>query len=495
VIDTPRFPVPLASIRHHCGLFGVFGHPEAVQWTQLGLYAQQHRGQESAGICTSDGQRLKRHAGRGLVSEVFDARSLEALRNPVAIGHVRYSTTGSDTLANCQPLLFEFAGGQVAIAHNGNLTNAALMRRRFEAEGHIFQTTGDTEVVVHLLAKFANEIEPDPLGRVLRHLQGAYCLLLLFPDRLVAARDPLGFRPMVLGRTGEGAYVVASETCALDIIDAEYVRDVEPGEILTISRDGLHSRSITADDSERRAACIFELIYFSDPASDVFGQNVHRVRERMGRQLAREAPVEADVVIPVPNCARCAGLGYAAESGIPLARGFTTNHYVGRSFIMPTQASRDLTVKMKLNVIKESVRGKRLVVVEDSVVRGTTTRGKMGALRRAGAREIHLRVASPPIAHPCYFGIDFPDPNELVATGRTVEQIREYLGVDSLHYLSLEGMLTCVRMAPHEYCTACFSGDYPVDINEPVDKFAMERAQLQLFPESVASLAVLDLER
>jgi amidophosphoribosyltransferase len=462
-------------------LFGIFGHPEAASLAQLGLYAQQHRGQESAGICTTDGERLSRHAAMGLVSDVFDRRKIEELRNPVAIGHVRYSTTGADTIANCQPLLFEFAGGQVAIAHNGNLINAALLRRKFESDGHIFQTTCDTEVIIHLLAKFTHQTPPDPLVRVLDHLQGAYSLLLLFPDRMVAVRDPMGFRPLSLGRTPNGAYVVVSETCALDMIDAEYLRDVEPGEVLTVTQAGVSSERFSDGSDRRRAACIFEMIYFADPSSSVFGENVHVVRERLGRRLAREAPVEADMVMPVPNCARCAAIGYAHESGIPLGRGFTTSHYTGRSFIMPSQASRDLAVKMKLNVIKEAVRGRRLVVVEDSVVRGTTTRGKMGALRRAGASEIHLRVASPPIGHPCYFGIDFPDPQELIATDRSVEQIREYLEVDSLHYLSHEGMLECVRMVGSQYCTACFSGDYPIDVEQPVEKFGLERRQLRLF--------------
>ncbi|MCP4246929.1 MAG: amidophosphoribosyltransferase [bacterium] len=490
-MPTTRGCVPVQAIHHHCGLFGIYGHSQAASLTQLGLYAQQHRGQESAGICTTDGRSLKRHVGLGLVSEVFDRRKLTEMRNPVAIGHVRYSTTGSSTAANSQPLLFEFSGGQVAIAHNGNLINAALLRRRFEEQGHIFQTSGDTEVIIHLLARFANGGDTDPLARVLDHLQGAYSLLLLFPDRLVGLRDPMGFRPLILGRTVEGAHVLVSETCALDIIDAEYVRDILPGEIVTISEQGLSSRRFGGDgyaddgrgpSTDRRAACIFELIYFADPSSNIFGDNVHLVRQRMGRRLARESAVEADLVVPVPNCARCAAIGYSNESDIPLGRGFTTSHYTGRSFIMPSQASRDLAVKMKLNVIKEVVRGKRLVVVEDSVVRGTTTRGKMGALRKAGAKEIHLRVASPPIAHPCFFGIDFPDPHELVATERTVNDIRDYLGVDSLHYLTHEAMLECVKMAPSQYCTACFSGDYPIDVVEPVEKFALERRQLRLFP-------------
>jgi len=469
------------AIKHHCGLFGMFGHPDAVARTHLGLYALQHRGQESAGICSSNGNRMTRVAGTGLVNQVFDDRILGELRNPIAIGHVRYSTTGSCVAANAQPLLFEFAGGQVAIAHNGNLINAPLLRRRYEEHGHIFQTTSDTEVIIHLLAKPSHQSKANPLAHVLNHLQGAYSLLLLFPDRLIAVRDPFGFRPLCLGKMSNGAFVVASETCAFDIVDATYERDVEPGEIVTITEEGLTSRRFGDEPLTRGAACIFEHIYFADPSSNIFGENVHLVRERMGRRLADEAPADADMVVPIPNCARCAAIGYAAQSKIPLGRGFTTSHFAGRSFIMPDQAARDREVRTKLRVIKDAVRGKRLVVVEDSVVRGTTTRGKIGAIRKAGATEIHLRVASPPIRHGCYFSIDFPNESKLVATNRTVEEIRDYLGVDSLHYLSHEGMLDCVSMPSDRYCTACFSGDYPVEITQKFDKFAMERRQLRMF--------------
>ncbi len=469
------------SVRHHCGLFGVHGHKDAVFLTHLGLYALQHRGQESAGIVSTNGERLLRHAGLGLVNQVFDQSSLEGIRGRVAIGHVRYSTTGSCTEANTQPLLLSFAGGQVAIAHNGNLINAALLRRKYEQFGHIFQTTSDTEVIIHLLAKPSHQGKKYPLNHVLNHLQGAYSLLLLFPDRMVAARDPLGFRPLCLGQMACGAWVAASETKALDMIDAAYVRDVEPGEIVTITDEGLTSRRFGGADTGVGAACIFELVYFADPSSVVFGENVHLARVAMGRRLAEEAPAEADLVVPIPTCAQCAAVGYAREIGIPYGRAFTTSHYSGRSFLMPTQSGRDLAVKMKLAVIKEAVAGKRLIVVEDSVVRGTTTRGKIGALRAAGAKEIHLRVASPPIRHPCYFGIDFPDQAKLIAHERSVETIRDYLKVDSLRYLSLEGMLSCVRMDPGRYCTACFSGEYPVDVEEPVEKFAMERVQLKMF--------------
>ena len=449
--------------------------------THLGLYAQQHRGQESAGIVSTTGQQLRRLAGLGQVNRVFNKENLESIRGRVAIGHVRYSTTGACSASNTQPLLFSYAGGQVAVAHNGNLINAAHLRRSYEKLGRIFQTTSDTEVIIHLLADPEQQENVDPLAAVLNQLQGAYSLLLLFPDRMIAVRDPLGFRPLCVGHTACGATVIASETKALDLIDARYEREVEPGEILTVTDAGVTSRRFGPDGSLRGAACIFEHVYFADPSSLVFGENVHLARVAMGRQLAREAPVEADLVVPIPTCARCASFGYSYESGQPVGRAFTTSHYMGRSFILPTQTQRDMAVKLKLNVIKEAVKGKRLIVVEDSVVRGTTTRNKIGALRDAGAKEVHLRVASPPIRHGCYFGIDFPDQSKLIAHDRTVEQVRDYLAVDSLHYLSLEGMLSSVHMPTERYCTGCFSGDYPIDVTEPVDKFALEPNQLQMF--------------
>ncbi|MCB9851343.1 MAG: amidophosphoribosyltransferase [Phycisphaerales bacterium] len=464
------------AVRHYCGLFGVSGDPQAAILTHLGLYAQQHRGQESAGICTSDGRRLHRHAEMGLVNDVFTPRVLDGLVGSVAIGHVRYSTTGSSCSANAQPLLFEFAAGSVCLGHNGTLTNAVALRKEFEARGHIFQTSSDTEVIVHLLAAPEHQAQPNPLASVLERVEGAFSLVILLDNKLIAARDPYGFRPLCLGKLASGAYVVASETCALDIVDAEYVRDVAPGEILTIHDGELHSDHFGEDvTSGRGGACIFEHVYFADPSSNIFGENVHSARKRMGEALAREAPVDADLVIPVPNCARCAAIGYSGASGLPLGRGFTTSHYAGRSFILPDQAARDLAVKLKLNVIKDAVRGKRLVVVEDSVVRGTTTQGKISALRRAGATEIHLRVASPPLRHPCYYGIDFPDPSKLIAKNRSVDEIREYLGVDSLHYLSVEGMLGSVSQGTQSYCTACFTGDYPTRIRQKVDKLALEQ--------------------
>ncbi len=473
----------LGEVKHSCGLFGVFGHANAAVLTQLGLFAQQHRGQESAGICTTAGGEapVQRHARVGLVNEVFNKRILEELDNPIAIGHVRYSTTGSCTDTNAQPLLFNYAAGQVAIAHNGNLINAARLRHDYEQHGHIFLTTSDTEIITHLLAKPSHMAKANPLPHVLSHLQGAYSLLLLLNGKMIAIRDPGGFRPLCLGRLDGGAWVVASETCALDIVDAEYVRDVMPGEIVTIDDSGMTSEFFAQPPEGKTSQCVFEHVYFADPASNIFGQNVHIVRTQMGRQLAREAPVEADIVISVPNCARCAAIGYSHESGITLERGFTTSHYAGRSFIMPEQHMRDMAVKIKLNVIKEVVRGQRVIVVEDSVVRGTTTRGKMGALRDAGATEIHLRVASPPIRHGCYYGIDFPDREKLVANTRSVDDIRDYLGVDSLAYLSLEGMLSFVKGGAEHFCAACFTGEYTVPIEDTFSKFEMERHQMKMF--------------
>jgi amidophosphoribosyltransferase len=468
------------EIRHYCGLFAVANHPDAAQLTYLGLYAQQHRGQEAAGICSADGRTLERRAGLGLVTDAISPAHLDALANPLAIGHVRYSTTGSCSDANAQPLLVSCSIGQVAIAHNGNLVNASDIRREYEQHGHIFTSTSDTEVVLHMLADRQFVERPDPLAAVLRQLCGSYCLILLYPDRIEAVRDPSGNRPLCLGRLG-AAWIVASETCALDIVDAEYVRDVEPGEIVTLTEHGIESRRFVEHTAQRRAHCIFEHVYFADPSSLVFGENVHLVRMEMGRALAREAPATADLVIAVPNCARCAALGYHEVSGIPIGRGFTTNHYIGRSFIQPTQTIRDLTVRLKLNPIRGSVAGKRLVVVEDSIVRGTTTRGKMQSLRAAGAREIHLRVASPPIRHPCYYGIDFPNRDELVASARTVEEIGAFLGVDSLAYLSLDGMLASTRVARSDFCHACFSGDYPIPIDPSFQKDVFEQHQLRFF--------------
>lgn len=464
----------MSSIKHYCGLFGIVNHPDAAELTYLGLFAQQHRGQEAAGICSSNGESLTWRGGVGLVPAAISEADIKALRNTLATGHVRYSTTGSCSSQNTQPLLANAVSGQFAVCHNGNLTNSRELRSEYEQRGHFFTSSSDTEVVLHMLADPRFRSQPDPLAAVLRRLTGSYCFLICHPDRIEAVRDPSGNRPLCLGRKGD-AWVVASETCALDMVDAVYVRDVAPGEIVTMTDRGITSRRFAENDGGPRAHCIFELIYFADPASYVFGQNVHLVRKAFGAALAREYPADADLVIAIPNCARCAALGFHEESGVPIGRGFTTNHYTGRSFIQPTQAVRDMTVRLKLNPIRGAIEGKRLIVVEDSVVRGTTTRGKVQALRRAGAKEIHLRVASPPIRYPCFYGIDFPQREQLVANTRTVEQIREFLGVDSLAYLSIESMLACVKSQSGDYCNACFSGNYPLPIDGEFTKELFEQ--------------------
>src|SRR4051812_23726072 len=418
----------------------------------------------------------------GLVSQVFTPRILkEELAGKAGIGHVRYSTTGSSKLCNAQPLLRQYLMGPVAVAHNGNLINAALLRREYEQHGHIFQSTTDTEIIVHLLAKPTHVERHDPLPHVLKHLQGAYSLLFLFPNRIEAARDPWGIRPLVLGQLPDGHYCVASETCAFDAIGAQYVREIEPGEIVRIDDHGLTSRMFDKPADEM-AHCCFEHVYFANPASKVFGQTVHIVREALGRQLAREAPAPADYVMPMPDSGRSAALGYAKESKIPFEEGIVPNRFVGRTFILPHQGQRDRAVAMKLNIIPDVVANKRIILVEDSVVRGTTTRSKMRALRHAGAKEIHLRVSCPPIRHPCFYGIDFPTTSELIAHERTVDQIRDFLEVDTLAYLSLDGMLSCAAKGkPGSYCTACWSGNYKIPIDEPQSKLSFEREQLKMF--------------
>jgi amidophosphoribosyltransferase len=467
--------------KEKCGLFGIWGTPEASQICYQGIFAQNHRGQESAGMAVSDGTDLNGHTGMGLVSQVFNPRMLrEDLAGKAAIGHVRYSTTGSSKLCNAQPLLREYLMGPVAVAHNGNLVNAQLLRHEYEKHGHIFQSTTDTEIIVHLLAKPTHVERHDPLPHVLKHLQGAYSLLFLFPNRIEAARDPWGIRPLVIGQTDEGHYCVASETCAFDAIGATYVREVEPGEIVRIDDHGLHSRFFDKPAVDK-AHCVFEHVYFANPASKVFGQTVHIVREHLGRQLAREAPVDADFVLPMPDSGRSAALGFAKESKIPFEEGIVPNRFVGRTFILPQQKQRDVAVQMKLNIIGDVVKDRRIVVVDDSVVRGTTTRSKMRAIRRAGAKEIHLRISCPPIRNPCFYGIDFATRGELIAHERTVEQIRQFVEVDSLSFLSLEGLLSAFKFPPSDACTACWSGHYKVPIDQPQTKFSFERDQLKMF--------------
>ena len=476
----------MSQKREECGIFGIFGDPEAVTKTYYGLHSLQHRGQESAGIASSDGKDIKCFTGMGQVSRVFRAgrNYLEKLCNPAAIGHVRYSTTGSSNPTNAQPFLGEYSQGQVAVAHNGNLINASLLRDEYEAYGHIFKSTNDTEIIVHLMAKPGHVSKPESLNHVMWHLQGAFSLLFLFDDRIEAARDAHGVRPLCIGKTEKGAYCVASESCAFDSIGAEYIRDVAPGEIVRLDKHGLSSRYFVDPGTVTPAFCAFEHVYFAKQSSTVFGENVHLVRKRSGQQLAKEYPVDADVVIPVPDSGTSSAIGYAEQSGIPFDMGFVRSHYVGRTFLSPSQELRDLGVKLKLAVIKEVVNDKRVVVVDDSIVRGTTTKGKIRSLRQAGAKEVHMRVACPPLVCPCFYGVDFPTKEELLASSRSMDEIREFLGVDSIGYLSLDGLLDCMSMPADNYCTACWSGQYKIPVKTVVNKFLMKRNQMQLFDDS-----------
>jgi amidophosphoribosyltransferase len=460
-------PIPDDHFRDHCGLFGIYGHPEAARLTYLGLYAQQHRGQESAGIVASDGQKLRLEKAMGLVNDVFDDARLDALVGDKAMGHVRYSTAGDTVAANAQPILIECHRGPIALGHNGNIVNASILRQELEAAGSIFQSTSDTEVVLHLYARSHRETLEDAIAASLSKVMGAFSLLFLTKDALVAARDPWGFRPLVIGKL-EGATIVASETCALDLIDAEYVREVAPGELIVIDRDGM--RSFHPFPPEPVRQCVFEHIYFARPDSEVFGRNVLGTRQRLGRQLAREAPADADIVVPVPDSGMGAALGYSEESGLPFQWGLIRNHYVGRTFIEPKQSIRSFGVKIKLNPVRSVLEGKRVVLIDDSIVRGTTSRKIVGMVREAGAREVHMRISSPPTTGPCYYGIDTPLKTELIASSHSTEEIRRSIGADSLAYLTHEGLLAAIGDAKGDrHCTACFSGRYPVAVSQAED--------------------------
>ncbi len=458
--------------KHYCGVFGIYGHPNAAELTYYGLYALQHRGQESAGIVTTDGRQFKSHRGMGLVPQVFKGDALQNLGGNIAVGHTRYSTTGSSHLKNAQPLTVDCARGQIAIAHNGNLTNAAQLRDELEANGSIFQTSVDSEIILHLMA------QPSPDGgssllHAVRRIEGAYSLVIMTEKDLIGVRDPHGFRPLCIGRVGD-AWVLASETCALDLIHAEYVRDVEPGEVVVINSDGINSIQ-AFPEQQRRAFCIFEYVYFARPDSTIAGRNVYGVRVEMGRQLARENPIQADMVIPVPDSGNCAALGYSLESGIPFEMAFVRNHYVGRSFLQPSQLIRDFDVRVKLNLIEGLVKDKRVIVVDDSIVRGTTSKTRVNNLKEAGAKEVHVMVSCPPHMHPCVYGIDFPDRSKLMAASHTLEEIRNYLSADSLHYLSEEGLVRSTGLPKDRFCMACYDGNYPVSFDPNADKLIMER--------------------
>ncbi len=456
-----------------CGVFGITGHKDAARLTYLGLYALQHRGEESSGVVTYNGKKEYSHHGMGVVGDAFDERTMKALKGQIAIGHVRYSTTGSSYEKNIQPFLVTHKKGHIAIAHNGNLTNILALRKNLEDKGSIFQTSMDSEIIVHFLAKSKKDNLKGKLTDALMHLEGAYSLVLMVDGVLIGARDPYGFRPLCLGKL-DGSYVLASETCALDLIQAEYVRDIEPGEIVFIGKDK-KIESIKPFIQAKKAFCIFEYVYFARPDSNIFGNNVYYTRKELGRQLAKEHPVDADIVMPVPDSGNYAAMGFAKEIGIPLEVGMIRNHYVGRTFIQPSQDIRDFRVRVKLNPIKEVLKGKRIIVVEDSIVRGTTSKSRVRTLRDAGAKEVHMRVSCPPIVSPCFYGIDFPTKKELIASKKTVKKIRDYIGLDSLEYLSLEGMLKAMPLAKNKFCVACFSGKYPTKIPKRASKYILER--------------------
>ncbi len=463
----------MAKAGHYCGVMGAFGIPGASRYIYDGLYSLQHRGQESAGIVTSDGRKIQSLKGLGLLSEAINPEDLNGLPGHIGIGHVRYSTTGAKRVQNIQPLVIEYSQGIVAVAHNGNLTNARQLRSTFEAGGSIFQTSTDSEIIVHLLAAPSHIELEAPLASALQHVEGAYSVVMIDAHSLYAFRDPYGWRPLSIAKLGNG-FLVASETCAFDLLGAKFVRDVEPGEIVRIDSEGLHSSRFIEQKDHPKAQCIFEHIYFARPDSILFGETVHEVRIRLGKRLALDSPADADAIISVPHSGDAAALGFSRQSKLPLEQGFISNKYVGRTFITPTQEQRAARVELKLNVVREVVDGKRLVVVDDSLVRGTTSRGRLNMLREMGARELHMRISAPPILNPCFFGVDFPTKEELIAANRDVEEIRDFLGVDTLCFQTTEGLIEAVNGAHDEYCLACFNGDYPIEVVDKMNKNAFE---------------------
>jgi amidophosphoribosyltransferase len=464
-----------------CGVFGVFGHPEAANMTYLGLYALQHRGQESAGIAVSDGGQVRASRAMGYVADVFDNATLADLPGSLAVGHVRYSTAGASRLSNAQPILIDCAHGQIAVCHNGNIVNARELRDELVRQGSIFQSSSDTEVILHLYARSRAPTVEDAVVESIAQVQGAFSLALLTRDSLIAVRDPHGFRPLAIGRLN-GAVVIASETCAMDLIGATYERDVEPGEVLIVSDNGI--KSVKPFPQAPLAHCIFEHVYFARPDSYVFGTSVNEVRTRLGRVLAREQPVAADVVVPVPDSGVCAAMGYAEQSGVPLRMGLIRNHYVGRTFIQPQSSIRHFGVKVKLNPVRSILDGRRVVLVDDSIVRGTTSRKIVRMVRAAGAKEVHVRISCPPTISPCFYGVDTPRREDLIAATHTIDQIRDFLEADSVAYLSLDGLLSTVDEARGSYCSSCYTGCYPVTF--PRDEATYLQLALKLDNEAMA---------
>ncbi len=460
--------------REYCGLFGIANNKHASWLTYLGLYALQHRGEEACGIVANNKGILSIHKDIGLVSDVFNEEVLHKLKGDIAVGHVRYSTTGSSILKNAQPLLIDYAKGSVCIAHNGNLVNSLELRRYLGGSGSIFQTTTDSEIIIHLMARAKSNKLEESLIYALKKIKGAYALVMMADNTLIGVRDPLGFRPLSLGKIGN-AWCLASETCAFDLIEARYIREIEPGEIVFINGAELKSIKPKGLHSDKLSFCTFEHVYFSRPDSVVFGETVHLARRKLGAQLAREHPVDADFVVPVPDSGFSAAMGYSQESGIPLELGIIRNHYVGRTFIQPEQDSRDLGVRVKFNLLKGVLKGKRVIVVDDSIVRGTTSKVRVRNLRKAGVKEVHLRISCPAHRFPCFYGIDFHRSNELIANKyASIDKVRQYLEVDSLGYLSLDGMLNCFKCPKGNYCTACWTGKYPVRPEKSQSKFSLE---------------------
>jgi len=460
------------SIHANCGVVGIFGNPDAAQYAYLGLYALQHRGQESAGIVSSNGKILNTHKGQGLVSDIFsNSNTLDDLNGNIAIGHNRYSTTGGNVPANVQPLIMNLFDGPFAVSHNGNLVNSNRLRENLMKAGAIFQTTSDSEIIIHLIAKSEKKKLYDRIGEALKKVSGAYSLVMMTKDKIIAARDPFGFRPLCMGMK-DGAVIFASESCAFDLIKADYVRDVNPGEMIAVDKNGIHE--FTIFPKQKRAFCIFEYIYFSRPDSRVYGEYVDKTRRKFGKNLALYKPVEADIVIAVPDSSNTAALGFAHTSHLKFEIGLIRNHYIGRTFIHPIQSQRDFNVRIKFNPVGGVLHDRRVVIVEDSIVRGTTLKQLVGMIRKAGAKEVHIRVSSPPIISPCYYGMDFPTKKELIANNKSVEEIRKYLNADSLEYFPLQAMLESVQKGTTHYCTACFSGEYPVPIDEEYSKLRFE---------------------
>ena len=464
----PEDPRP----KDECGVCGIYDHADASKLTYFGLYALQHRGQESAGIVCSDGSRVSIHKDMGLVPEVFSEDILQGLQGNLSIGHVRYSTTGASNVINTQPLLITHKGRTLSVAHNGNLVNSIELRRTLEEQGSIFQTTMDSEVILHLMARCADKPLEEALKQTFTAVKGAFSMLMMTQNALIAIRDPNGFRPLCLGKLSNGGYIVASETCALDLVEAHYIRDIERGEIL-ICKDG-EMKSIFPWPKQRSSYCIFEHVYFARPDSDIFGINVYETRKRMGQILAQERKVEADFVMPFPDSGNYAAIGYSQESGIPMEMGVIRNHYVGRTFIQPTQSMRDFNVRVKLNPVRSFLNNKRVIIIEDSIIRGTTGKSRVRSLRDAGAKEVHMMVSCPPTRFGCYYGIDFPSSKQLIASDNEVREIAEHLGLDSLYYLSLEGMVAATGKTMDDFCLACFNNNYPVQPDKAFHKNALD---------------------